>query len=68
MACSIELGDTVVVTGGWVWSGTEWVHGSRVQEYNVDGEGDQLPDINTGRDNHACGHYIKDDKVVILNK
>ena len=58
----------MVVTGGYVWNGTDWVGGSRVQVYNTDGEVDQLPDINTARYHHACGHYIKDDKVVILNK
>ena len=58
----------MVVTGGYVWTGTDWVAGSRVQVYNTDGEGDRLPDLNTARYSHACGHYIKDDKVVILNK
>ena len=62
MACSIELGDTVVVTGGLVAGAL----GSRVQEYDTVGARDQLPDINTARHSHACGHYIKDDKVVIL--
>ena len=55
----------MVVTGGLVWSGTGWVPGSRVQVYNTGGEVDQLPDLNTARYYHACGHYIKDDKVVI---
>ena len=63
MACSIELGDTVVVTGGQEAGG---VPGSRVQEYDTAGARDQLPDLNTARYDHACGHYIKDDKVVNL--
>ena len=69
-ACTIELGDTVVMTGGMVGNGTEAVYipGSRVQVYNIDGDGERLPDINTARLSHACGHYIKDDKVVILIK
>ena len=59
----------MVVTGGEALSGIgDWVAGSRVQEYNIDGDGERLPDINTARLSHACGHYIKDDKVVILIK
>ena len=38
--------------------------GSRVQVYSTAGEEERLPDINTPRRQHACGHYIKDDKVV----
>ena len=55
----------MVVTGGDVLND---VAVSRVQVYNTDGEVDQLPDINTARFYHACGHYVKHDKVVILNK
>ena len=61
----------MVVTGGSEWNATAWVDPdglwiptSRVQVYSTAGAGERLPDINTARMNHACGHYIKDDKVV----
>ena len=53
-----------MVTGGAEWTGTHWVGMSRVQVYSTAGAGEGLPDINTPRMAHACGHYIKDDKVV----
>ena len=53
-----------MVTGGLVYIHNEWVLASRVQEYSTGGEGERLPDLNTARYSHACGHYIKDDKVV----
>ena len=55
-----------MVTGGVVWNGTLWVPVSRVQVYTTAGEGERLPDINTPRMQHACGHYIRDDKVVTI--
>ena len=62
------MGDTVVVTGGGydVWNGTVWVPMSRVQVYTTAGAWERLPDINTPRMYHACGHYIRDDKVVTI--
>ena len=59
------MGDTVVVTGGMVYNDTDHRGGTRVQVYNTTGEGERLPDMKTGRMWHACGHYIKDEKVVI---
>ena len=61
-ACSIELEDLVVVTGG-IASG---VIRTRVPVYSTSGAGEKLPDMNTARYNHACGHYMKDDKVVTI--
>ena len=60
------MGETVVVTGGAVLSGTPWVAISRVQLYNSTGAVEWLPHINTPRMYHACGHYFKDDKVVTI--
>ena len=57
-----------MVTGGQVWNGTAWVAGSTVQVYSTAGPEERLPDINTARYSHACGHYIKDDKVVTIMK
>ena len=58
LACSIQLEDTVIVTGG-KYSLT------RVQEYNLQGSVARLPDLNTGRYYHACGHYVHDDKQIV---
>ena len=62
-ACGIPLENTIVVTGGLQLNA---VPGSRVQVYNTSGEVEQLPDINTPRHSHACGHYIKDGKMVSI--
>ena len=51
----------MVVTGGYLEAG---VIASKVQEYSTAGAGERLPDLNIPRMLHACGHYIKDDKVV----
>ena len=69
-ACSIDLGNTVVVTGGVhdVYNDTHWLARSRVQVYSTAGAGERLPDLNTPRMFHACGHYIKDDKVVTIQR
>ena len=53
-----------MVTGGEAWNGTHRLAGSRVQVYGTAGAGKRLPDMNTPRMYHACGHYIRDDKVV----
>ena len=55
-----------MVTGGAESSGGVWVAVSRVQVYSTARAGERLPDINTARMDHACGHYIKDDKVVTI--
>ena len=49
--------DTVIITGGW----SEL---SRVQEYNLHGSVARLPDLNTGRRYHACGHYVHQGQMV----
>ena len=63
--------DTVVVTGGLVDdpSGDEWaVITSRVQVYDSNGprKDGRLPNMNKPRQFHACGFYIKENKVVNL--
>ena len=58
-ACSIELVDTVVVTGGSV--------GSLVQVYTTAGHLERLPDLITARYHHACAHYVdSQDRVVSI--
>ena len=51
--------DKIVMTGGRS-NGAQGL----VQVYNVLGLVEQLPDLRTPRNDHACGHYIKNDKIV----
>ena len=66
-ACAIGLRDTVVVTGGTLATGGMWRPGAKVQVYSLDGAQERLPDMNNARDDHACGHYVKDDRMVNHN-
>ena len=50
-ACSIELEEMVVVTGGCCAI-------TRVMAYNNDGPMYRLPDMPTAREKHACSHYV----------
>ena len=56
-ACSIQLQESVIFTGGFPML-------SRVQEYNLYGSVARLPDLNTGRDWHSCGHYVHNGQMV----
>ena len=57
-ACTIELDDKVIVTGGAI----NW---ARVDVYNIDGWVMELPSLIQGRRNSGCGHYVNsDDKMV----
>ena len=42
-----------MVTGGW-----DGGYNSTVQVYTLSGAQEQLPGLQTGRDNHACAHYM----------
>ena len=57
-ACSIELGDTVIITGG------RW-NPNAVHAYNIEGFVEILPDLVQGRKKHGCGHYINNDNVMV---
>ena len=48
---------SVILTGGTLSP-------SRVDEYNLQGSVARLPDLNTGRRNHACGHYVHNGQIV----
>jgi len=52
-ACAIKLKDIVVITGGNTSMAT-------VTSYDMDGWLMNLPDLNTGRSLHGCGHYRND--------
>ena len=60
-ACAIQMTDTVILTGGYYDSSSSL---SRVQEYNLHGSVARLPDLNTGRSIHACGHYVHQGQMV----
>ena len=57
-ACSIELDDQVIVTGGVLGM-------TRVDVYTMQGWSRRLADLNIGRYKHGCGQYTNDeDKMV----
>ena len=49
--------ESVILTGGYISY-------SRVQEYNLRGSLRRLPDLNTGRRRHDCGHYVHQGQMV----
>jgi len=55
-ACSIELEDRVIVTGGYYTRNT-------VSIYYDDGWHQDLADLNTGRYWHSCSHYISGNEL-----
>ena len=57
-ACSIDLGQSVVITGGyWTWK--------TVTEYKEDGTYKELPKLITGRWFHGCASYIDTDQNIV---
>ena len=58
MACTIQLDDQVIVTGGRE-------NPTRVDVYTIDGWSSELPQLITRRWLHGCSQYINtDDKMV----
>ena len=60
-ACSIQLEESVIITGG---SYSE----KRVEQYNLAGSMERLPDLKNGRRGHACESFIKNTEVVSTSK
>ena len=54
MACGIKTQDKFVITGGYPSLKT-------VTRYSRTGETETLPQLNVGRDRHACGSYLTDE-------
>ena len=54
--------ESVIITGG-----SATLAGKRVEQYNLAGSMGRLPNLRTGRYQHACGHYIQDGEVVSNN-
>ena len=65
-ACSIELKDIVILTGGSSYGEIEsykvW---SRVTVYNNKGFVADWPELNYARQDHGCGHYVNTDTKVV---
>ena len=57
-ACSIELEDKVVVTGGFPGR-------TNVQVYDLSGPVETLPDMKTPRYSHACGYMVNSDDQLV---
>ena len=53
-ACSIELSDMFIVTGGDRSR-------RRVSKYTTNGWVEDLPDLNEERHSHGCGYYFNDE-------
>ena len=43
-----------------------WLGSDMVTVYNEQGWVEELPTLNIGRDQHACGHFINSDNKVVL--
>ena len=61
-ACSIELEEMVILTGGL---DHEEEPTTRVTVYNKNGFLADWPHLQTSRDDHGCGHFINADKEVV---
>ena len=57
-ACSIQLEEVVIVTGG-----NEAM--TQATAYNSDGFLADLPALNQGRRGHGCGHFINTDNQAV---
>jgi len=60
LACSISLGDKVVLTGGWADLAR------RVSLYSTDRFVKYMPNLNKGRYNHGCTSYTTGGEQVLL--
>ena len=57
-ACSIQFNEKVIVTGGYYTETT-------VSVYDIGGWVEDLPDLNTGRLEHGCGHYVDNNNDIV---
>ena len=60
-ACSIQLKDFVLVTGGFQTK-------TKVSIYGVDGWINDLPELKIGRFDHGCGYYLHKEEIVSTKK
>ena len=59
-ACSIELKEMVILTGGVYTQ-------SKVTVYNNEGFVEDWPELKTRRYSHGCGHFVNTDNKVVRN-
>jgi len=66
--CGIDLGESYVLTGGLMWTGSEWEKSSKVSFYSTTGWTEDLPDLKIARSHHACSFYTTDsgDNVLMI--
>ena len=57
-ACSIQMEETVIITGGDFKK-------NQVTVYNTEGWVADWPELNTGRSDHGCGHFVNTDNEVV---
>ena len=48
-----------------VGSYIQFTTGQVVQEYDTSGPTNRLPDLNHGRENNACGHYVNSNNKIV---
>ena len=61
MACAINLGSSVIITGGLLLTRTT------VSQYNETGWLGDLPELQQGRYSHGCSFYNNDDGTKVDN-
>ena len=59
-ACSIPLGDEVILTGGWHTMTT-------VSRYDKDGWVEDMPSLKRGRHSHGCTAFVSGGEQVRLD-
>ena len=50
-ACAIDMGETVIITGGFNTM-------KKVSQYNENEQHNVLPELITGRQEHGCSSYV----------
>ena len=60
-ACAIDLGQTVLITGGWY-------DRPRVSEYTEIGFLRDLPSLQEGRHSHGCTYFVNDQGTKVNNR
>ena len=59
-SCGISLVDHVLITGGYVLNVQR-----KVSKYTRDGWEEDLPELNSGRYDHGCGHFKNDENILV---
>jgi len=60
-ACTIQLDDKFIITGGWPSLLSSPPSSALVSAYNGDGFMGYLPNLNRGRYAHGCGYFISEE-------